>query len=216
MPAISPIKAARPSIGPPSWPPKTAPSASARSAEAAASIRTPTFQPPPLIRAGVSATTQTVRPPTSTPLTSPVSTWKASQGHLATFVIRRCGLPGGRARADHIAVAILKIRPLCTPRHFAAPFEVAPPKQSVSSRPSPQSTASDQRRRPGVFDECCEGTIPPELVDCWFGMAAFSQFGLAAFLAALKLQSAILTRAPLRNTVPPVLKPRFDLEFLVR
>src|SRR5690349_18745776 len=74
MPSISPIKGASPSIGPPNWPPKTAPSASACSGEAAASIRTPTFQPPSLIRAGASAMTQTFRPPTS--LTSPFATWK--------------------------------------------------------------------------------------------------------------------------------------------
>src|SRR6266702_1854410 len=78
MPSISVISGARPAIGPPAWPPKMAPRPAACSSEAEASITTPTRQLPSDMTCGVSATTTTVLSLTSSPSTSPLSTWNAS------------------------------------------------------------------------------------------------------------------------------------------
>ncbi len=78
MPRFSPTSGPSASIGPPSWPPNTAPSFSACSSVAFSSIRTPSRQFPSLITCGVSATAATVRPLTSTPSISPDSIWKTS------------------------------------------------------------------------------------------------------------------------------------------
>src|ERR1700736_72338 len=61
-------------MGPPSPPEKTAPSLSACSSEAAASMITPRRQLPSVITFGVSTTAATVRPLTSVPSTSPSRT----------------------------------------------------------------------------------------------------------------------------------------------
>src|SRR5437870_10216596 len=78
MPSISPTSGATAAIGPPSAPPNTPPTASACSFEAAASMNMPSFQLPSVMSGGVSANTATLRPLTSTPLTSPSSMWNAS------------------------------------------------------------------------------------------------------------------------------------------
>ncbi len=70
-PRFSATSGPRASIGPPSAPENTAPSFSACSSEAAASMNTPRRQLPSLITFGVSATAATVRPLTSVPSTSP-------------------------------------------------------------------------------------------------------------------------------------------------
>jgi hypothetical protein len=77
-PSISPNSGASIAMGPPSCPAKTAPSFSACSWEAAASMNTPTRQLPSAITGGVSARTATVRLLTSTSSTVPESTWKTS------------------------------------------------------------------------------------------------------------------------------------------
>src|SRR5689334_13210290 len=70
-PRGSPIRGLRAAIGPPSCPENTAPSFSACSSDAAASMKTPSRQLPSVITLGVSATAATVRPLTSVPSTSP-------------------------------------------------------------------------------------------------------------------------------------------------
>ena len=77
-PSISVISGASMAMGPPSCPAKTAPSFSACSWDAAASMNTPTRQFPSAISGGVSASTATVRSLTSTSSTLPASTWKTS------------------------------------------------------------------------------------------------------------------------------------------
>src|SRR5262249_855265 len=74
-PSGSPTSGSRASIGPPSCPENTAPSLSACSSDAAASMNTPSRQLPSVMTFGVSATAATVRPLTSVPSTSPFLTW---------------------------------------------------------------------------------------------------------------------------------------------
>ncbi len=64
-------------IGPPAWPEKTLPSASAWPSSAEASRYSATCQPPSAITRGASMKTATLRSETSTPLTFPLSTWNA-------------------------------------------------------------------------------------------------------------------------------------------
>src|SRR5919108_1583568 len=85
-PRFSPTSGPRASIGPPSAPENTAPSFSACSSEAAASMTTPRRQLPSLITFGESATAATVRPLTSVPSTSPFLTWNTSTTLQRFFV----------------------------------------------------------------------------------------------------------------------------------
>ena len=77
-PSISPISGTRAAIEPPDPPLKTAPRPAACSGDAAASITIPTRRPPSAITGGASAITITDLSLTSTPSTSPRSTWNTS------------------------------------------------------------------------------------------------------------------------------------------
>src|SRR5947209_972906 len=85
-PRFSPTSGPSACIGPPSAPENTAPSLSACSSEAAASMNTPRRQFPSLITLGVSATAATARPLTSVPSTSPLLTLNTSVTRQRSWV----------------------------------------------------------------------------------------------------------------------------------
>ena len=76
-PRTSPISGESPAIGPPTWPEKTLPSASAWPSSAEASTYSATCQPPSAITRGPAMKTATLRSETSTSSTLPLSTWNA-------------------------------------------------------------------------------------------------------------------------------------------